>query len=128
MSPNSEWSFLVDENTSRSLIPALRSAGYKAEHIYDAGLQGHPDSEVYAYAQSHRQTIITIDLDFSNSIHYSPPHSGIIVIRLPNRTPVSDLIQEVLKGLKTLDGQSLADTIVIVESGRIRVRRWEIRP
>lgn len=46
----SEWSFLIDENTSRTLVSALRAAGYTTEHIYDAGLQGHLDADVYAYA------------------------------------------------------------------------------
>ncbi len=38
MSPRNNWSFLVDENTSRTLVPALLEAGFRAEHIYDAGL------------------------------------------------------------------------------------------
>lgn len=123
MSQTNRWSFFVDENTSRTLAPALRSSGYTAEHVYDAGLQGHPDTDVYAYAQAHKQTIITIDLDFTNILKYPPPHCGIIVLRIPNSTPVADLIQEVLNALNTLKEQSLSDTLVIVEPGRIRVRR-----
>lgn len=119
----SEWSFLVDENTSRTLVSALRAIGYAAEHVYDAGLQGHLDADVYAYAQAHKQTIITIDLDFTNIIEYSPPHCGIIVLRLPNNTKVADLIREVQNALEALKEQSLVDTLVIVEKGRIRVRR-----
>lgn len=107
MSQKNSWSFLVDENTSRTLVPALRNTGYLAEHAYDAGLRGHPDSEVYSYAQAHQQTIITIDLDFADITKYPPPHFGIIVLRLPNNTPVADLIREVQNGLITLDGQNL---------------------
>lgn len=121
MSPRNSWSFLVDENTSRTLVSALHSAGYLAEHIYDAGLQGHADADVYA--QAHQQTIITIDLDFANITHYPPPHFGIIVLRLPNSVPTANLIQEVLNGLTALAEQSLANIVVIVEPGRIRVRR-----
>lgn len=76
MLPRSSWSFLVDENTSRTLVVALRSVGYSAQHVYDAHLQGHPDSEVYSYAQMHEQIIITIDregLDFP--LQGSPVHS-----------------------------------------------------
>lgn len=123
MPQTSEWSFIVDENTSRTLVPALRAAAYKAEHVYDAGLQGHLDADVYAYAQAHKQTIITIDLDFANIITYPPPHCGIIVLRIPHSTSVSDLIHEVQNALETLKEQSLADTLLIVEQGRIRVRR-----
>ncbi len=123
MSLRNNWSFLVDENTSRTLVSALRNAGYLVEHVYDAGLQGHPDADVYAYAQAHQRIIITIDLDFANITHYPPPHFGIIVLRLPNSMPTANLIQEVLNGLSALAEQSLANTVVIVEPGRIRVRR-----
>ncbi len=123
MSPRSSWSLLVDENTSRTLVAALRSVGYSAQHVYDAHLQGHPDSEVYSYAQAHEQIIITIDLGFANIFRYPPPHFGIIVLRIPNSTPLADLIKEVQNALKSLDGQNLANTLVIVEPGRIRVRR-----
>ncbi len=104
-------------------MSALHSAGYLAEHVYDAGLQGHPDTEVYAYAQTHQQTIITIDLDFANITHYPAPNFGIIVLRLPNSISTASLIQEVLNGLSALAEQSLTDTLITVEPGRLRVRR-----
>jgi len=123
MSPKSNWSFLVDENTSRTLVSALRTAGYSAVHVYDVGLQSHPDEDIYAYAQAHEQTIITGDLDFANITQYPPPHFGIIALRLPNSTSTADLIQEVQNALSALSGQELADALFIVELGRIRVRR-----
>ena len=73
MPPISKRSFFVDENTSRSLVSSLRAANFQAEHVYDAELQGHPDSDIFAYAQAHKQTIITADLDFSNITQYAPP-------------------------------------------------------
>jgi predicted nuclease of predicted toxin-antitoxin system len=123
MSPKNSYSFLVDENASRTLVSALRTAGYLAEHVHEVGLQGHLDAEVYAYALKHQQIIITIDLDFSNITQYPPPHCGIIILRLPNKMTTADLIQEVLNGLNTLDGQDLANTLIIIEPGRLRVRK-----
>ena len=123
MSPKNSYSFLVDENTSRTLVSALLTAGYLAEHVYSAGLQGHLDAEVYAYAQIHQQIIISIDLDFANIVQFPPPHFGIIILRLPNKMTTADLIQEVLNGLNTLDGQDLANALIIIEPGRLRVRK-----
>lgn len=123
MSPKSSWSFLVDENVSRTLVHALQAAEYPAEHVYEVGLQGHPDSDVYAYAQTHKQTIITIDLQFANTPKYPPPHFGIIVLRLPNSTPTTNLIQEVQNALTALAEHDLTNTLVIVEPGRVRIRR-----
>lgn len=121
--PPDNWSFLVDENMSRSLVASLQAAGYKAAHVVDAGLRGRPDADVYAHAQTHRQTIITGDLGFANIIGFPPPHAGMIVARLPETAPLSDRLQEVMNALRALAGQSLENTLVIVEQGRIRVRR-----
>ena len=119
---SSGWVFLVDENTAKSLAFALRAAGYAAEHIYEAGLQGRPDTEVFAYARANQQTIITADLDFAQIPHFPPPHFGIMVLRLPETIPTSELAREVLNALTQLAGQSLANTLFIVEPGRLRKR------
>lgn len=119
---SSGWAFLVDENTAKSLAFALRAAGYTAEHVYEAGLQGHPDTEVFTYAQAHQQTIITADLDFAQIINFPPPHFGIMVLRLPDTIPTNELAREVLNALAQLAGQSLANTLFIVEPGRLRKR------
>lgn len=123
MSPVSSWAFLIDENMSVTLSLRLQAAGYIAEHVYDVGLQGRLDTSVFAYAQAHHQTIITGDLDFANIREYKPPHFGIIVARLPNETPLAERIQQVMNALTTLAGQDLANTLVIVEKGRIRIHR-----
>jgi len=76
MSPKNSYSFLVDENASRTLVSALCTAGYHAEHVHEVELQGLLDAEVYAYAQKHQQIIISIDLDFANITQY-PPHIAV---------------------------------------------------
>ncbi len=123
MQPANSWTFLVDENMSVTLALTLQTAGYQAAHVYDVGLQGHLDTAVFAYAQAHQHTMITGDLDFANIREYGPPHFGIIVLQIPNETPQAERIQEVLNALSTLSGQSLINTLVIVEKGRIRIHR-----
>jgi len=120
---SSGWAFLVDENTAKSLAFALRAAGYIAEHVYETGLQGHPDTEIFAWAQEHQRTIITADLDFAHILTFPPPHFGIMVLRLPETIPTSELTREVLNALAQLAGQSLANTLFIVEPGRVRKRK-----
>jgi predicted nuclease of predicted toxin-antitoxin system len=121
LSPGSSGcAFLVDENTAKSLAFALRAAGFTAEHAYEADLQGHPDTEIFAYAQAHQQTIITADLDFAQIPHFPPPHFGIMVLRLPDTMPTNELTREALNALAQRAGQSLANTLFIVEPGRLR--------
>jgi hypothetical protein len=69
-----------------------------------------------------QQTIITTDLDFGHSLNFPPPHFGIMVLRLPETIPTSELACEVLNALSQLASQSLANTLFIVEPGRVRKR------
>jgi predicted nuclease of predicted toxin-antitoxin system len=118
------WQFLIDEDMPRSLAPALRAAGYDVEDGRDVGLRGRDDFIVFAYAQSHQRTLITEDMGFSNIFQFRlGSHAGIIVCRFPNLLPTSQVNQEILAGLAPLVGQSLAGILIIIEPGRVRVRR-----
>jgi len=101
----------------------LEQQGYLAEHVYDLQMGGAKDPAVYAYAQSKRATLLTGDKDFSNVLVYSPPHAGIIVVEIPDTLPPDARKQAILRELATLTYQSLEDTLVIIEVGRVRVRR-----
>ena len=53
---------------------------------------------------------------------FPTPHSGIIVISLPNSTPVADLVFKVIDSLKQLTGQELADKVYIIEANQLRLQ------
>jgi predicted nuclease of predicted toxin-antitoxin system len=117
------WRFLVDENLPRDLAERLRAAGYAAEHVVDVGLRGRSDPEVYAHAQAHGETLVTIDLGFGNVLLYPAPHAGIVVARLPETLPIVQRLELIVDALATLTGQPLEGALVTVEVGRVRVRR-----
>lgn len=67
--------------------------------------------------------MITEDKDFANPLHYPPPHAGIIISDLPDRLTVATQVQILLDVLVYLAGQTLADAVVTVSPGRVRVGR-----
>jgi hypothetical protein len=67
--------------------------------------------------------VITEDKDFANPLHFPTPHAGIIISDVPDRLTVATQVQIVLDALVYLAGQSLADAVVTVSPGRVRVRR-----
>jgi predicted nuclease of predicted toxin-antitoxin system len=122
-SPPSYWRFLVDENLPRSLASDLAALGHVAEHVYDIGIGGAKDPAVFAYAQSQQLTILTGEKDFSNIRIYTPPHAGIIVVEVPDVMPPESRKRLILRQLSTLTGQALDNLLIIIEPGRVRVRR-----
>lgn len=117
-------SFLVDEDMPRSTAPALQRAGYLAEDVRDVGLRGHSDHDVFTYAQAHAQILVTADKGFANIVRFPPgEHAGVIVLRVPNELPTSQVNRELFRSLAELGEEDLTGVLVIVEVGRARIHR-----
>jgi len=118
------WKFVVDESMPRSTARELRQFGYWAEDVRDVSLRGSDDDTVFSYAQARQATLVTADRDFEDIRRFPlGTHYGIVVVRVPEILPTWVVNDELLKALKQLRGQSLHGALVIVELGRIRVRR-----
>ena len=118
------YRFLIDEDVPRSTARALRTAGYEAEDVRDVGLRGHPDSEVFAYAQAQAAILISCDKGFTNLLNFPVgSHAGIVVIRIPDETPPAELNKKLLRAIAQLQPEPLHGCLVIVGIGRIRLRR-----
>lgn len=86
---------MLDENIPPRVATELRQLGYDIVHVREAGLKGHRDSEVMAYAREDGRCLVTLDADFAD-VRYHPlgSHSGIIRLRLkfaPSNIVVSTL-------------------------------------
>jgi predicted nuclease of predicted toxin-antitoxin system len=119
-----QWRFLIDENLPARLTGYLRAEGYAAEHAYDIGLRTRSDPDVFVYAQTAEATLITQDHDLERDTGQFPtPHAGIILIELPQDWPREHKMQRILAALRSLAGQFLRNTLVIVEPSQVLVRR-----
>lgn len=111
--------FFLDENLPKSLWKTLRSAGYPADRAVDEGLRGKHDSAIFRQIR-HRSVIITRDKDFLRVDLFPPPHSGILVVRMPSNTPVPDLVSTILEALGRLAEQELTNKLYVLEPGKIQ--------
>lgn len=118
------WRFLVDEDLPRSTAITLRQAGYLAEDVRDVGLRGRSDDAVFAYAQEHGATLVTADKGFANPLRFAFDRAmGIILVRVPNALPSQRLNAELLRALAILADEELLGLLIVVEPGKVRVRR-----
>ncbi len=116
--------FLVDEDMPRSMASVLREAGYQADDVRDLGLRGQSDDKIFEYARNHNSALITADLGFTNPWRFPRhSHAGVILVRLPNEMSTTAMNQELLKALESLKDESFAGILMIVEVGRVRIRR-----
>jgi predicted nuclease of predicted toxin-antitoxin system len=116
------WRFFVDESLPNTVVRALRSAGYLTESVREIGLQGADDDTVFNEAQKRHAILVTGDEDFADVRRFpTDTHHGIIVVRMQGTK--EQRAASLMDALKQLQGQSLYGTLVIVELGRVRVRR-----
>ena len=116
--------FLVDEDLPRGLASALRAAGLDARDVRDEGLRGQPDAKIFAYAVEQGFVIVTADIEFGNELVYPPrTHHGVILVRLPETLPGPAIVHAIITPIRMVSTEDLAATIVVIEPGRIRIRR-----
>jgi len=115
---------LVDEDLPRSLAPALRLAGHVAADVRDEGLRGQSDATIFQFAQERNFAVLTGDVEFGNELVYPPDdHRGVVLTRFPNDLPAPMLVEQIVASIALVAEESLVGTIVVVEPGRVRVRR-----
>lgn len=114
--------FLLDENLPRSTAFVLRELGHDVYDVREI-LRGKRDEEIFNYAVSNDMTIITADRDFGNILRFPKIHKGIIIVRLPNELSTQVMNKEISKAIVELKDENIDRSIIVIEVGRIRVKK-----
>lgn len=116
--------FVVDEDMPRSTTRFLRNRGYEALDVRDCGLRGKSDEEVFNFAQGEGAVILTGDLGFGNLRKFPVgSHSGIVIAHFPNEISTAELNRQISREIDNLAEDDFKGNLIILEPGKIRVRR-----
>jgi predicted nuclease of predicted toxin-antitoxin system len=116
--------FFVDEDLPLSLATLLRQKGHLCEHIVGLGRRGAPDQKVFELAQERGAILISRDTDFANVLQFPlGSHSGIVVVRFPSETRSRVIVDSVTNMLTTVGESEFSGALIIIEPGRLRMRR-----
>jgi predicted nuclease of predicted toxin-antitoxin system len=113
----------LDENLSRYLKEDLAALGHNADTAAEENLLGRSDIEVGAAANVQSMMVFSLDLDFADLRKFAPgTHAGVIVFRPHSMGPksVNAFVRNFVENTRL---EELQGAVVIVEPGRIRVRR-----
>jgi len=115
---------LVDNALSPRLAEGLRAAGHDAVHVRDLGLHAAPDQEIFDLAASEDRVVVSEDTDFGTllSLRDSSRPSVILFRHMPDRS-ASGLLSILLRNIATVEVDLESGAMVVIEPGRIRVRR-----
>jgi len=72
----------LDENLGRPHVALLRRYQYEADRLFDEGLSGIDDAEVWRHVRQEKRFLITLDLGFADVRRYLPgTYPGILLLR-----------------------------------------------
>ena len=92
--------------------------------VRDHGLRGHDDTDVFRFAQQNAAVLISEDLGFANLLRFPlATHSGIVIGRFSSKLSTTAIAKEVVSAMSMFKAEDLHGALVIVEIGRVRIRR-----
>lgn len=114
--------FLVDENLPTEVAEQLRSAGHDATAVFERRLAGQADAEIAAVCRAERRALLTLDLDFANTLLYPPEDQfGLVVLRL-ERQDKAHILEVTAQLITRLEQEELVGKLWVVDEERIRIR------
>lgn len=111
----------LDENIDVRLAESLRAHGHDAHTVLDEGLGGAEDPAVLAAAVAEGRTLVTLDLDFANTLRFPPDRATGIVLLRPARATLPQVAALLDDALPELVRRELTGRLVVVEPGRLRI-------
>lgn len=111
---------LADEMVARSVIAALRRAGFDVLDLKQTGRAGLSDPEVLALAARQRRVVVTHDKDFADpALYVGRKHPGVVLLRFPRPKP-EVVAERLLRALESLPARRLRNSVVEVGEGYVR--------
>jgi predicted nuclease of predicted toxin-antitoxin system len=113
---------LADENLDLAVVMALRNAGHDVVTMLEAG-KGAPDELVIKRALNEHRILLTEDKDFGELVYkFSQPSLGVILVRRFESASQSLKCETLIRTINKL-ADAIFENFVVVEPGRVRVRR-----
>lgn len=113
----------VDENLPQSLTLALRSLGHDAMSVFEQGLAGRSDDDIWPIVRDEQRLLITQDVQFADSRRSLAQGSpGVVLVRALD-TSMGQVVERVLGLFQSERVDSWSGCCVTVTLTKFRVRR-----
>jgi len=114
--------FLLDENLSPLTVDLLRDLGLEAVHIYDVGLIGKSDEEIYEFAKKKKYVIITFDKVFAYYFFKRKDIDAFILLRIFPQT--FEILNESLKNFfNKVKEEEIVGNMIVIQANKYRIKK-----
>jgi len=110
----------LDENLGNRTIDLFVESGHDVATVTDQDFGGASDEELIEACRTEERVLVTLDLDFSNVLRFSPrEYAGIAVLRVPHPIELDAIRHRVRVLLQAVENEDLSGRLWIVEQDRI---------
>ena len=112
---------LADEGIDKSIVDALRNAGFDVVYILETN-PGTNDEFILSLANTEKRIVITQDKDFGELVfRLKQAHYGVVLIRLHGYTPA--LKAEITTSVLLAHKNELTGAFTVIQPNAIRIRK-----
>jgi len=115
---------VVDEDLPRIIDKMLESLGWEVKDVRDVGLRGKSDLGIINFAQKSKAVLFSADWGFANILNFPPQqYFGIAILNFPDEVSTNFIAKETKKALVKIPFKDFKNNLIIIEPGRIRIRK-----
>jgi predicted nuclease of predicted toxin-antitoxin system len=117
----------LDECVDARLVWLIKRSGHEVSTVREPNMLGTSYQALYEHCITASWVLVTLDKNFSNTLHYPPGETpGLVILRAPNY--LFSTMRIVVETFLTALGKSelpLKGRLWIVEPGRVRIHEHE---
>jgi hypothetical protein len=111
----------LDESLGRRAQDIFTAAGHEVSTVWDQGLAGASDHDLYGICCDEGRTLVALDMDFANPFRFDPATSaGIAVLRVPDSPAGSAVLRAATVLADTLGRRDITGHLWVVTTAGVR--------
>ena len=114
----------LDESLGSRAQAVFVAAGHEVRTVWDQGLAGATDEELFIRCCQEERVLVALDLDFANPFRFDPSRSaGLAVLRVPDTPGGSHILRAASILSDALASYTITGHLWVVSSGGVREYR-----
>lgn len=111
------------------MVELLARLGHDAVHVRDIGLARSSDGVILVAARDDNRVVVSGDTDFGDLLASTNAASpSIVLLRRQGQRRAGEVVALLIANLDAVSADLEAGAVVVLDAGRVRVRRLPLRP